>query len=318
MILVTLGHDSKSAAEVWAAAGLVKRIINFRHASPSGYRLRNRILGIGLDSFIVALKATITSQGSTFLAANPWPGVALRLLGQRVYVTGLYAMPGSRSWEVLRRGLRDSPVITLSEPEIVAWRASGGTGRAVRYGNTFEYPLRKPAFDREIRVFVGGTSDRDMRTLAATIENAHSAGLPITFVLAMGREPARFLRPNWASRVETHPSLSQQEFGRVLAACDVVYLPLTERSRAAGHMVAVGAIESGVPVVATDVSGMHDYLDGTYLRSALSGQELLAQLMEVAQWGRTEVQSVHDYWQRHFSQESYISRVSSALAEMSR
>ena len=91
--------DDRDAA--WLQNGRVRRIIRLRSATPSGRRRGSRAIGLGIDSLLLALKAVITTGSGPFLAANPWTAVALRLLGRRhIAVTGLYAVPGTRSYDV--------------------------------------------------------------------------------------------------------------------------------------------------------------------------------------------------------------------------
>ncbi|WP_139175823.1 glycosyltransferase [Nocardioides lianchengensis] len=162
---------------------------------------------------------------------------------------------------------------------------------------------------------MGGTSDRDLNSLSRLIELAVARQLDLTFVLALGRHTSSLDRQEWRSVVEGHPVLDQDGFGRVLASCDVAYLPLKESPRSAGHMVAVGAVEAGVPVVTTDVSAIREYLDGTYMRAAKGDESLLDQLREVAIWGRNHAARIREHWRDEYSREAYVARVSAALMQ---
>ena len=79
-VMVALGGKRAASDADWIASGLVRRVVRFEGAAPSGFRLGRRIFGLGLDSAIVALKVAVSAPRGPYLAANPWVAVALRML----------------------------------------------------------------------------------------------------------------------------------------------------------------------------------------------------------------------------------------------
>jgi glycosyltransferase involved in cell wall biosynthesis len=296
-VMVSLGRKRTASDLDWIDSGLVRRVVRFERAVPSGLRLASRALGLGLDSVIVALKVAVLAPRGPYLAANPWVAVALRLVGKRrVAVTGIYAETGSRSFRLLRRFLGDAPVVTLVRHEAESWTAAGGRATPVLYGNTF------------------GSSDRDPVAIIRLETELREADVPIDLVIVSKEEPS-----TWSGREATITRtgyVSADEFGRLIARSDVVYLPLSHGHRAAGHMVAVGALEVGVPVMCSDSPAMTGYVDGTYIRTVSSVDEVLPQLLEVALWGRHRRQATRATWEARYSHRAYVERVATALRDM--
>ena len=309
--LVVLGKNSDDGDKNWLKSGIVGHIVRFKGAAPSGYRRRSRMLGLGLDSAVVAFMAAWF--GGPYLAMNPWVAVALRCLGKRdVAVIGLYAEPGSRSFKVLRRVLADSPVVTTVAVEANAWVAAGGRATEVLYGNTFHYPAHQLNNLDGMQIFVGGSSDRDakvIRLLEAEVRSARSAA---TLVIVAAEEPQTW--SDGKNAVLRTGYVSAERFGELLAASDVVFLPLKQGVRAAGHMVTVGALESGVPVFTTPSIGMKGYVDGHVVREIEPDQALLPQLREYV-IGQNPV-AIRAHWQNCFSQRAFIARVGAALQQL--
>lgn len=313
-VLVQLGPAGRDAREEWVSTGLVTDVVDLPFAAPDGRRLGRRALGLGLDSLLVAVLACLRHPRSHYVAANPWVGVALRLLGRSVRVTGIYATPGTRQWEILRRFLADVPVVTTSATEAENWRAEGGAAASVTYGATFGYPARSVSDYTRVRVFVGGSSDRDLDALGATILEAEASGAELDFVLCTGQvHLARDVES--LGRVTRYDTVSQEQFGVLIAQSDVVFLPLLESNRSAGHMVAIGALESGVPVVATPTAGMGDYFTLHGLHRAQPGQ-VVRQLLEVGREGRTEGEAIRRAWSGSASRRAYTQAVAVGFTEL--
>jgi hypothetical protein len=264
-----------------------------------------------VDSLVVALK-TLGVTGP-FIAMNPWVAVAMWLMGRSpVAVVGVYAAPGSSSFRILRWVLRETLVVTTSPVEAREWRKAGGRAEEVRYGNTFEYPRKlKRATGAGIRIFVGGMSDRDV-TLVSRLEDEikHDVeGVSLTVVM---RESASRWVGKCSSIVHTG-EVGPSEFGRLISQSDVVFLPLRSEGRASGHMVAVGALESGVPVVSVDVPGMEGYFDGFAIRALDPAAPLLGVLVEVAQEMERRSGELREIWERQYSQHAFVARVCEVL-----
>ena len=310
--MVVLGAADPEYDALWTSSPDVAEVVRFEHAQPQGLRFGRRSLGLGADAFLAAVKAVVTRPRARFLAVNPWTGAALRLLGRRdIAVTGIYATEGSRSWRMLRRVLGDAPVVATVSIESEAWRAAGGRSAHVLYGTTFDYPERRPAAG-PVRVFIGGSSDRDLALVERIAAEAARSATPILLTIAVGRA-GETVTTESGSVVRRMGPVSQAEFGRALADSDVVFLPLKDGDRAAGHMVAVGALQSGVPVASTRSIGMTGYVDGEYVREIDRAAEVLPQLSAIAVEMRDRAADIRSYWRRTHSREVGAAAVLAAL-----
>jgi hypothetical protein len=280
-VLLAMGRDHDDRDAAWLRSGQVRRIVRLRSAAPSGRRRGSRALGLGIDSLLLAIKAAVLTSRGPFLAANPWTAVALRLLGRRrIAVTGLYAVPGTRSYRVLLRLLRNVPLVTLSRIEAEHWNASGGRAVAVLYGNTYGYPLRQPNEDPGTRIFIGGSSDRDGALITSLEAEVRSTEAAVQLTVVDGGAPGHWSRG--ATEIRRPGYVSAETFGRLVSESDVVVLPLKDSGRSAGHMVLVGALEAGVPVLATRAQGIEEYFDGRWVRALNSNEPLLPQITAYA------------------------------------
>lgn len=319
-VMVALGRENGTTDDVWRSAGFISQIIRLESATPSGFRFGSRACGLGWDSLRIAVKVLLSGQRGPMLASNPWVGVALRLTGQRdVSVTGIYAEPGTCSHRILRLFLRNSAIVTLLAREAESWNNLGGRAKAVVYGNTFGYPSSSTtgASPQQIRIFIGGMSDRDTSAVQSLEEEVRASPLPIQLTITAREGP---------SSVETTVGVinhtgwvTPDAFGRSLASADVVFLPLAAVNRAAGHMVAVGSLEVGTPVVSTRSAAMGGYIDGTHIRFVdESSIGVLDQLVEVARQGRQRRADNQAFWADFFSLDAYVARVGAALSELDR
>lgn len=259
-VIVGLGSISPSRAEVWADALPNVKIVTLQHPAASGRRFDKRTLGIGLDSLAVAAKAAHVA-GNPILALNPWPAVACRLLtsSRNLACTGIYAKPGSRSWKLLRHSLGTSTaVVAMSASEATAWNEDGGRAAPAKWGGTFDLPLSTEP-EETIRIFVGGTSDRDSLAIKKLVQEVESSTYDMELVIADGTGP-RFWSNGYTS-IRWLPFVAQTIFLQELARCHVSFLPLTEHGRAAGHMVLCASLEAGLPVLATPIRAMQEYMN---------------------------------------------------------
>jgi hypothetical protein len=308
-----LGPEPSDGVERWHGDARISSVVRILDPAATGRRFGSRVFGLGLDAFRLALRARFRRVKGPFIAMNPWTTVAARLVGfSAVATVGLYAVEGGKSWALLRRVIGARPVVTLSEYEATRWRSAGGTAAAVRYGSTFAEverpaPQRNDGGDRPLRIFIGGSSDRD----AAAVDDL------VTMVQARPDRSVRLVvaigdtAPSDDGRVRRVGNVPSDAFSRLIEECDVVYLPLADNGRAAGHMVLVEALQRGKPVVATWVAGMDEYFDDRHVVRAQS--ELLPQLQETAEFfdGRTE--QIRDYWHRNHSSEAFGQRILEAL-----
>jgi hypothetical protein len=317
LLFVSLGEGMSTHDDLWRSSGFVRDVVRFKAAAPSGKRRGSRALGLGVDSAIVALKVTAGGNRGPYLAVNPWVGAALKLMGKRhVSVTGIYAAEGTRSFRILRAVLRESPVLTTVGFEADAWNRSGGRAKSILYGTTFGYPRHVPKDDGVLRIFVGGSSDRDSELVQRLEQEVASSKGAVHLVVVADEEPSFW--ENSTSKVEHTGRLDATDFGIRMSRCDVVFLPVLNSGRAAGHMVTVGALETGIPVVSAISRSMDGYVDGEYVRNVVEGAPLLPQLASAAEIGRLHAASIHQRWVDQFSLEAYIRRVGDALAVINR
>ncbi len=313
IVVVTLASDA-SASE-WLELPKVESVVSFSHAVASGSRFGRRVLGLGLDSALVAIRAVVRPRRRvTYLATNPWIAVFLRFLTRRpIAFTGLYASPGTKNWRILRAVLRRCSLVALSQVEMRNWTAAGGRAQFVRYGNTFPYT---PVLIREagpLRIFVGGSSDRDHAALAQLEHEVLESGREIELLVAVGGE--RSIVQCEKARVVRHGRLAQKEFGAAIARCDVAYVPLLDRERAAGQMILVGALQVGTPVLISGGLGMDGYIDGKFVRGigrASAGLDGIVRSLS----SLPSRSATHDYWSKQFSRRSYLQAVESAVVSM--
>ncbi|WP_206489602.1 glycosyltransferase [Rhodococcus sp. KRD162] len=313
LTILALGRRTDRVDDAWARSGRVTSIVRFEHAATSGVRFGKRIFGIALDALILAAKARAGHSGEKFLCANPWIAVALRAYGVSAFaVTGLYAVPGTNSWKLLRRSLKDIPVVTTAEVEAEQWLNEGGKATAVLYGNTFGYPAAS-ARSTVPTVFIGGTSDRDTELIGSLIDEVRADTRVVRLIVADG-SGSRTWRGKRAE-IQHFDRVTSDEFGRIMSTCDVVFLPILNKPRASGHMVCVGALECGLPVVSSECAGMDGYVDGkfvTYLDPVVS---ILEQL--IARAGDSmDSDQIRDFWRANFSLDAYIARVMTALDQL--
>jgi len=313
--VLDLGARPIDGAERWGTDDRIRRVIRLQKPAPSGRRLGSRGLGLGVDAFRVAACARLALVTGPIIAMNPWTAVAARLLGYRdVSTVGLYAVEGGRSWRLLRRVLGSGPVVTLSEHESMKWRTAGGRSLSVRYGSTFAEPpvahRSEPSArgNTTVTIFVGGTSDRDEEAISRLVSEVE-AQEDLRLVIAAGGSSQLD-----TGRVRRVPAVTAAQFSELLASCDVVFLPLTDNGRAAGHMVLVEALQRGKPVVASWVAGMSEYFDGEYIRTAQ--EDPIPQLRAVGRAFDSRAREVRAYWKREYSKEAFGARVLSAFEQL--
>jgi hypothetical protein len=312
--LLTLGADSHND-RLWIESGVASAVVRFQRAAPSGYRFGSRLLGLGLDSFCLALKAV--RYPGPVLVTNPWIAIASKIIGRKkVAVIGLYATAGSRSFRLLRLILSDSPVITTVAVEAAAWQSAGGRAASVLYGNEFGYPRHSESDSATFRIFVGGSSDRDVAVLSRLELEIRSSDDPTSLVVVAGGSESSWHRGG--SSIEHVGYVPAGQFGKLMSQSDVVFLPLLESGRAAGHMVTVGALESGIPVASTPSQGMAGYVDGKAVHELNLDAPLLPQLRRVGAETALASTEIRNYWFANFSRRAFVNRIAAALVQLER
>lgn len=307
--LLSIGPKNARAEKAWLASSLVDAIVRQPSEAVTGKRLNKRVLGIGLDSLLLALRTLMPGIKGPYLANNPWIAAALRITGRKDFaVTGIYAEPGSRSWKVLKALIGQAPVITLSESEAAAWNADGGNARAALYGNSFGYPQK--SVKEYFHIFVGGNSDRDKAMIAELEREVLASRTPVRLTLAIGGEEST--KEVDGNVVHRPGQVDQKEFGELLSASSVAFLPLRSGIRAAGHMVLVGSLECGVPVALTPIDGMTEYVFGSSIHLCDPSAPILPQLFCFAADAPPR-EAVAEFWRTFYSLENYVERVTQAL-----
>lgn len=311
MFIGFLGHPSAAAQEAWSSAFPGARIVSLKSVASDGRRLGRRSLGLGLDALRLAMLLRMLGARRV-LTMNPWTAVALRLLGLRdVATVGLYAVPGSRPWRLLRLFLGSQPVITTARKEATRWVADGGRAVPVLWGG--DLPVgraRSPA--GQVHVFAGGSSDRDtgrVADLAAEVERDDGVVLHV----ADGSGPRSSKGVHW------YPRLSSADFHRLMTACHVVVLPLAERSRAAGHMLFCAALQAGLPVAVSSTEGISEYLSLMQAHTPYGMVRDPVSVSELVSLGRlpdAERDNLVALWRRDFSTRAFASRVRDALSSL--
>ena len=194
--------------------------------------------------------------------------------------------------------------------------ASGGRAVAVLYGNTYGYPPRRPTEAPETRVFIGGASDRDGALITSLEAEVRSTEAAVRLTIVDGGTPDHWSRG--PSEIRRPGYVSAQTFGRLVSESDVVVLPLKDSGRSAGHMVLVGALEAGVPVLVSRARGIQEYIDGQWVRTWEQDKPLLPQIIAYAAERSGDSERIRHYWHQTFSLPAYVERVGGALDESSR
>ncbi|GAB2713279.1 hypothetical protein GCM10027038_09150 [Arthrobacter bambusae] len=138
---------------------------------------------------------------------------------------------------------------------------------------------------------------------------------PVELVLATGEGPSETI--SGESVVKRPGHLSQSDFGALLSTASVTFLPLRDGTRAAGHMVMVGSLESGVPIAVTSSRGMSEYVFGQAVVACDRDQPILPQLRSLAHTMLGQEESIREFWRETFSLNAYIARVGSILESLS-
>jgi hypothetical protein len=312
VVIVGLGTIDAAGQSTWREHLKDARFVMLKHPAPSGLRLRTRALGLGFDSALVALKALL--RRGPVIALNPWPAAACRKISRvnHLACTGIYAKPGSDSWNLLRRLLGpESAVVAMSEIEARAWQHDGGRAAPARWGGTFNVPLSSASTGRP-QIFVGGTSDRDSAAVTRLITEVQSRHEAVQVVIADGSGPREWSCGDRAIR--WLPFVPQRIFLTELAASHVSFIPLRDRGRAAGHMVLAASLEAGLPVLTTPVSGMTEYLNSAVSR--WDGEDPLSPLLELATADKATRVAQHATWRKCMSLDAHVRSVVHALNEL--
>jgi hypothetical protein len=315
--LAFLGRPSSAVAQSWQRSWPGSRVVFNPVVAPSGLRLGRRSLGLGVDAMVLASWLRVQpARHQAVLAMNPWTAVACLKVGlSDVGCTGLYALPGSASWIRLRAALGNRPVVTTSESECEAWKAEGGRAVATQWGGTFNIARAEPPTDgAPVRLFVGGSSDRDanaVQRLATQVKDSRGAcELHVADGTgAVGGETVGGIR--------RYPRLSTHEFHQLMSSCHAAVLPLRERQRAAGHMVFVAALQAGLPVAVTPNIGMDAYIERLPAGVPVAYGELdLEVIMRLARATRGARSKLVSAWEDNYSAEKFAARVRSSFADL--
>lgn len=308
-----LGEPNPATRTAWSHAFPGWSIVSLPRVAHDGRRLGNRLLGLGVDALRLALRLRML-RAQHVVAMNPWTGVACRILGIRsVACVGIYAVPRSGSWRTLRGALGNAPIVTTSRTEARAWVKAGGRAHAVLWGGDFPCTPSAPPDGAGVRLFLGGTSDRDPQVVRRLVQALSTPAAGTSLHIADGTGPRTEGVATWYGR------LSNGDFHQLLSSCHAVLLPLTPRGRAAGHMVLCAALQAGQPVVASRVEGIEEYL-AVLQREAPLGLRCddfsLASVHLMAQADGTVRAQLRDTWLLNFSSQAFASRAREALQSL--
>jgi hypothetical protein len=312
-VVVTLGEAELERDAQWKSIGAIDSVVRLQSVAPLGYRFGNRLTGLGYDAARVALRAYRQNGRGRYLATGPWVGVAMASFAPaELVVMGLFAEPGSRQFRVLRRVIGDSLVLAAAEIEAETWRAAGGRAEVALYGNTFGYECRTASHQSgRLKVFVGGSSDRSRQQVAALIEQLSKSGIRAELTIVDLHPPS--VEELGSLVIRRTGRISPEAFGEELRANDVAFIPVSPfATRGAGHMVTVGALEAGVPVVATQSPAMQDFFDGEFVRPA--NTDLVDQLVSVrSQLPPSAASRIRAHWSDNYALPKYFERIGSHL-----
>jgi glycosyltransferase involved in cell wall biosynthesis len=166
-----------------------------------------------------------------------------------------------------------------------------------------------------VRIFVGGTSDRNPQVLSRLIREAMkgSSQFKLELTIADGTGPRELFGRN--SRIGWMPPVPATHFWATLAESHVCFLPLRERQRSAGQMVISASLEAGIPVVASRIAGLKEYF-GTGITAIEDDAAILPTLLRAALADESGRSDLREIWEARFSAETYISSVLSALGTL--
>lgn len=315
-IIVATTAPAERARE-WDPLPDVRRVVALKKPSLSGRRFGKLALGLGLDALAVACKVRLTVDSrAEVLTTNPWIAVALRLLGHRDLASmGIYAAPGSTTWRIFWRLIPRCAMVVMSTLERDNWQREGGSAAYVRYGNSFPYP--RPRHDdraeNAVRIFVGGSSDRDHALIARLASEVLESGAEVSLVVAVGG--AESTERSGRAEVRWLGPLSQEEFGAELGDATLSFLPLEENGRSAGHMFIVGSLQMGTPVIYTETEGMREYGDPVFCRAVPRDSSPLRVILEAAT-NLPSTTDTHEFWAENYSREKFLESVVSASQKL--
>ncbi|MDT0168125.1 glycosyltransferase [Pseudarthrobacter sp. BRE9] len=166
---------------------------------------------------------------------------------------------------------------------------------------------------KEFHIFVGGSSDRDEVLMSRLEREVLQAESGVRLTLAVGGEPG--LTEVNGNAVHRPGLLSQAEFGELLSTASVAFIPIRNGIRAAGHMVMVGALECGIPVLISPAQGVREYILGPAIDALTVEGDILPQLRTLAADPRNGSAQVKTFWQDVYSLEAYTRRVAHVLAD---
>lgn len=171
------------------------------------------------------------------------------------------AYAGPRKW-ILRRLLQRHAVELTLSAENAAASMSTVPGRVV-VRVPFGTHLADPADPARVtpvpaRVLtIGNDRHRDWSLLCEVSGRLPEIDFDVISLSPSAREQ------EWPGNVEIRSTTQRDILDSAYANATLVCLPLTPNLHASGCTVAIEAVSAGLPIVATDVGGIRDYLEGS-------------------------------------------------------
>ncbi len=266
----------------WYADGIGPPVISYEAALARGPRFLRIAAGRSTTARGVAL--AWISRRSTLAVVKGTPGFmsslvtsALCARGRRLIVLEFIHRPDSRSKlraqarEVVRR-LWEAPALrhAMAFGHVLTERERGEYSRAYRIEEDrfirVRWPLcrggttESPAISEHgTSVFSSGRAGSDWETLFAASKDATWS---LTIVCS-GLDAERVAWLNSGGRARVLCEIGRHEHDQLLRASDVYVMAMRERGVSAGHVRLMSAVENGVPVVASDIEALREYVVDT-------------------------------------------------------
>lgn len=190
--------------------------------------------------------------------------------------------------------------IVLARSEVAKFQHWFGAEKVIYVPHGIDTTKFRPDDDprtvcNKLRLLSVGVHMRDWDVMHRTIDEAHRAHLDIQFDVVANSEFFPYF--TGCSNVILHSEIPESQLIELYRSADALFLPVTS---ATGSNAVLEALACGVPVIATDVGGMPDYVTGDCgwliprgdVHSAVSLIQQLSVNKDIArsrrEWARTQ------------------------------